>query len=192
MKLIKKTIRLIDVLHTFLYRYKTNIKIGEKTIIYHKTKIITKSKDNKVDIGRKCIIGRSKEGYHSGMPFYTTLLLDKDKACVKIGDNCRINGAYIHSQKSVIIGDNCLIAAGVNILDSNGHKTSSYNRVEERDEPIEIIIGNNVWIGINSTILKNTRIGDNCIISAGSVVRGNFEPNCIISGVPAIEIKKCM
>lgn len=46
-------------------------------------------------------------------------------------------------------------------------------------------IGNNVFIGTNSTILMNTEIGDNCIIGAGSVVSGKFPSNSVIAGVPA-------
>ena len=142
-----------------------------------------------VKIGDNCLIGRSKKGYHSGMPFYTTILNDGNKSNVYIGNNCRINGAYIHAQDSITIGDNCVIASGVNIIDSNGHETYSSNRTIGRDNPKEISIGNNVWIGINAIVLKGTRIGDNSIISAGSVVKGDFPANCIIQGNPAKVVK---
>lgn len=49
----------------------------------------------------------------------------------------------------------------------------------------EIYIGNNTFVGANCTILPGTKVGDNCIIGAGSVLRGNFESNCIIVGNPA-------
>lgn len=142
-----------------------------------------------VHIGNNCLIGRSRNGYHAGMPFYTTILLDGTKSFVSIGNNVRINGAYIHSQQSINIGDNCVIAAGVNIIDSNGHETYSNNRTIGRDIPKKIQIGSNVWIGINATILKGTSIGDNSIIAAGSVVKGIFPSNCIIQGNPAKIIK---
>lgn len=48
-----------------------------------------------------------------------------------------------------------------------------------------IKIGNNVFIGFDCTILLNTTIGNNCIIGAGSVVRGNFPDNSVIIGNPA-------
>ena len=40
--------------------------------------------------------------------------------------------------------------------------------------PREIIIGENVWIGLNSIILKGATIGDNSIVAAGSVVGGGI------------------
>ena len=124
------------------------------------------------------------------MPFYTTLFTDKEGAEIYIGNNCRINGAYIHAQECIKIGNNCVIASGVNIIDSNGHVVLSLNRTIGRDEPKSIEIGNNVWIGLNSTILKNTKIGNNCVIAAGSVVKGIFPDNVLIQGNPAVIVKK--
>ena len=44
----------------------------------------------------------------------------------------------------------------------------------------DIIIGNNVWIGANSIILKGSEIGNDCVIAAGTVVNGKFEENTLI------------
>ena len=109
---------------------------------------------------------------------------------IVIGNNCRLNGAYIHAEKKIVIGNNCVVASGVHIIDSNGHLVYSSNRTIGRDNPEEIIIGNNVWIGINSIILKGTTIGNNCVISAGSVVKGNYPSDSIIAGNPAVVVKR--
>lgn len=133
---------------------------------------------------------RSREfGYHSGMPFRSTLFADGDEAIIKIGENTRLNGCYVHSKCEITIGQNCAIASGVNILDSNGHKTLSTNRILERDNPHAIRIGNNVWIGLNVVVLKGSKIGDNSIIGANSVVKGDFPNNSLIIGNPAKMVK---
>jgi acetyltransferase-like isoleucine patch superfamily enzyme len=124
------------------------------------------------------------------MPFPTTLFSDKTGAEIKVGDHCRINGAYIHAQKQITIGNNCVIAAGVNIIDSNGHELYSSDRTQGRDEAKEIIIGENVWIGLNAIILKGTEIGDHSVVAAGSVVKGCFPENSLIQGNPAILVKQ--
>lgn len=49
----------------------------------------------------------------------------------------------------------------------------------------EVVIGENVWIGNNVTILKDSHVGDNSIVAAGAVVSGRFPENVIIGGVPA-------
>ena len=43
-----------------------------------------------------------------------------------------------------------------------------------------IIIGNNVWIGSNTIILRGSKIGNNCVIGAGSVIKGTYEDGSII------------
>jgi acetyltransferase-like isoleucine patch superfamily enzyme len=53
----------------------------------------------------------------------------------------------------------------------------------------EVKIGSNVWIGMNSLVLKGAVIGDNTIIAAGSTVTGEIPANCIAAGNPAIPIK---
>lgn len=163
------------------------IKIGKGTNIYYRTPIINMSKAGIIEIGKSCSIGTSRYGYHGGMPFYATILNDGNNSDVYIGNNCRIH-AYIHAQKRIEIGNDCVIAAGVSIMDSNGHEVISSNRTKGRDIPQSIKIGNNVWVGLNSIILKNTIIGDNSIVAAGSIVKGVFPNNSLIAGNPA-EIK---
>jgi acetyltransferase-like isoleucine patch superfamily enzyme len=54
----------------------------------------------------------------------------------------------------------------------------------------KVIIGKNVWVGNNVTILKNSEIGDNSIVATGAVVTGKFPANVIIGGIPAKIIKE--
>lgn len=171
----------------YITHYYRGVKIGKGTRIFYKSDIIRVSPKNvKVEIGNNCRLGCSKLYYHGGMPFYSKILVDGENSCVTVGDNTRINGAYIHAQKHISIGTNCVIAAGVNIVDSNGHVVHSLNRTEGFDSPQDVEIGNNVWICMNSIILKGTRIGDNSIVSAGSVAKGDYPPNPIITGNPAV------
>ena len=52
-----------------------------------------------------------------------------------------------------------------------------------------IMIGNNVFIGARVTVLPGTTIGDNVIVGAGSVVKGNVPPGSVIVGNPAKKIR---
>lgn len=88
------------------------------------------------------------------------------------------------------IGDYCKITRGVTIL------THDYSRSVIRmyeggvvGEAGETIIGNNVFIGINSIILMGAQIGDNVIIGAGSVVSGKIPSNAVVAGNPAKVIR---
>lgn len=87
------------------------------------------------------------------------------------------------------IGDNCKITTGVTIL-AHDYSYSVLRSVYHEILPTSAItkIGDNVFIGINSTILMGSTIGDNVIIGAGSVVTGNVPSNTIFAGNPARQI----
>ena len=53
----------------------------------------------------------------------------------------------------------------------------------------EIILENNVWLGVNVTVLKGVTIGSGAIVAAGAVVTKSIGPNEIWGGVPARKIK---
>lgn len=85
-----------------------------------------------------------------------------------------------------------MIAANVIIVDSDFHATWPpemrwSNKTDAFDR--EVVIGRRVWIGMNSLILKGSRIGDNSIIGAGSVVSGDIPSNCMAAGNPARVIR---
>lgn len=51
-----------------------------------------------------------------------------------------------------------------------------------------VSIGNGTWVGANVTILKNTRIGENCVIGAGTVISGVIPDHSIVTGGRNIDI----
>jgi acetyltransferase-like isoleucine patch superfamily enzyme len=124
--------------------------------------------------------------YPDGDLFKTGLLTYLDDAEIIIGNNCNLNGTMIHCNKSVIIGDYCMFGPGTKIVDNNSHRIS-IDILERRKPPIRlpIIIGDNVWIGMNSLILKGVTIGNNSIVAAYSVVTKDVPENVIVGGNPA-------
>jgi acetyltransferase-like isoleucine patch superfamily enzyme len=106
---------------------------------------------------------------------------------IRIGNECCLNGTFIHSRKEVTIGDNCLFGPGSVILDNDSHNTSIDPIIRRKGKISErpVIIGNNVWVGMRSIIMKGVRIGDNSIIAAGSIVTKDV-PSCqLFGGNPA-------
>jgi acetyltransferase-like isoleucine patch superfamily enzyme len=164
-----------------------DVKVPKSTKIMGKVNLIC-TKDAEISLGENVTLRSDPFDYFAGMPFKTTLLVDRENGRIVVGDNCRINGAYLHAKKNITIGKNCLIAAGTNILDSNGHQLVSTDRTQGEDEPKEIVIGNNVWLCLNSIILKGTKIGHNSVVTANSVVKGEFPDNSVLQGNPAVVV----
>lgn len=167
----------------YLRRKYPNFKTGKNVSVDYDSDFILYK--NELLLKDNVKIRSRQRGYHAGMPFASTFLIDVPGAKITVGENCRLNGVYLHAQSGITIGKNTVIASGVNIIDSNGHVLNSSNRTVGRDVPKPIVIGDNVWIGLNSIILKGTVIGDNSMVAAGSVVKGEFPPNSLISGNPA-------
>jgi len=119
--------------------------------------------------------------------------LHSQNGLLKIGRNNSINQNVILSAEDgkiiikddVLIGHNVLIRAADHIFSDNNKNINTQGHIGGI-----INIGNNVWIGANSTILKNVTIEDNSIIAAGSVVTKNVKKNCIYGGIPAKILKK--
>ncbi len=88
------------------------------------------------------------------------------------------------------IGEYCKITDGVKIL-QHDYSRSVLRRVygDVVGESKETLIGNNVFIGLNSIILMGSNIGDNVIVGAGSVVSGRIPSNVVIAGNPARVIR---
>ena len=177
--LIRYIQHILSLLYTKFLRLKRGVVIGKGCRVFFRSPLLNNSK-GEIKIGNNTKIGCSRRGYHAGLPFYATILNDGENSSVIIGDNCRLNGVYIHAQSQIKIGNNCVMASGVNILDSNGHETKSLDRTKGRDIPKGIKIGNNVWIGLNATILKGVTIGDNVVVAAGCVVKEDVPSNMLV------------
>lgn len=111
------------------------------------------------------------------------------KAGVKFGNKCVFRTKYFGTEPYLIeIGDNFATALKVYFITHDGGLSVVRNLHEEyRNVDIfkKIVIGDNVFIGINTVILLGTKIGDNVIVGAGSVVKGNLNSNSVYAGCPA-------
>ena len=102
-----------------------------------------------------------------------------------------INGPmYIFARRSVQIGEDCLVARGVTVMDSDLHRIGVVGRKSTEEDIREVMIGNHCWIGQNATILKGVVIGDGAIVAANSVVTEDVKQNNLVAGIPARVIRE--
>lgn len=112
-------------------------------------------------------------------------------AGIHIGNNIKIYGAssvVIDETRPwlLTIGDYVRITHGVQILTHDYSKSVLQTKYGENiGEGGETVIGNNVFIGMNSVILMGAHIGNNVIVGAGSVVHGSIPDDVVIGGNPA-------
>jgi acetyltransferase-like isoleucine patch superfamily enzyme len=116
-------------------------------------------------------------------PFYT----DFGKN-ITIGKNVFFNiGCSFQDRGGISIGDGSMIGMNVTIATLN-HGLSIETRNITYSSPV--IIGKNVWIGSNATILPGVTIGENSVVAAGAVVTKDVPKNTVVAGVPAKVVKE--
>ena len=120
-------------------------------------------------------------------PVHLTIIGDGQ---IIVGDHVGLNGTTITARKKIIIGDYTMIGPNTIIVDNDGHNAwPPRERWTTSGRSEEIIIENDVWIGMNCTILKGVKIGTGSIIAAGSVVISNVDANSLYAGNSALKIK---
>ena len=97
----------------------------------------------------------------------------------------------------LIIGKFCMIASDVKFIMNGANPFAIFGNgwesaMEGKSYPQkgDINIGNDVWIGFNSTIMAGVNIGDGAIIATNSTVAKDVEPYTIVGGNPAKNIRK--
>ncbi|MGG3625220.1 acyltransferase [Bacillus gobiensis] len=150
--------------------------------------IIFSKSGNNLSIGDNVTIISSFLSNLVGLYQRTIIVTRVPDAEIYIGNNVGISGATIYARKRITIGDNTMIGGNTKIIDNDFHPVDPEVRRKTPNENMgirSIEIGENVFIGCNCLILKGTKIGDNAVIGAGSVVSGEIPANCVAAGNPA-------
>ena len=159
----------------FTVRRKINT-LGENVFIEKNVKILRFTKN--VDIGKNVVL---KEG--------ARICSCNKNAKVYIGKNTTFGyHSFLFSSESIEIGNDCLIAPFVYIVDSdhNIEKDKLINEQPNSTAPVKI--GNDVWIGTGAKILKGVSIENGAVIAAGAIVKSDVKAYEIYGGIPARKI----
>lgn len=199
MRKIWKYIKQLNAIKTILY----SKKVKQKVLIYQKVHLnIEKSAEivsntsfilGKPDIDETLMetvfyMGeKSKFINKKGFTFFTAT-----KVKIYKGGILEVNGGYlnsfsrIHCSEYIHLGEGVIIGENVVIRDCDMHCING--KREEISKPI--YIGDHVWIGQDSIILKGVKIGNGSVIGAGSIVTKDVPANTIVCGVPAKVVKE--
>lgn len=198
---LKLVIWKINFLVLKIFHYKTSIKGHCCT---WNTTIKDKGRNNTIRTGKHIILKDCHflfEGNNHQVILGNNINLEgitfelaKDGSVISIGDGTWLGrGCFLTAQEdtSLCIGEKTIVAKNCAIKTSDSHYIyDSLGR--EINKPASIKIGNHVWIGESSFVLKGSIIENGCIIGARSLVTGSVshEPNSIYVGTPAKLYKK--
>ncbi len=98
-----------------------------------------------------------------------------------IGKGCSFNrNTIVAARKQIKIGNGTLVGPNVCIYDHD-HAFGPDGVIKDRMNYGAVTIGNNVWIGAGTIILRGATIGDNCVIGAGCVISGSIPPYSLVT-----------
>ena len=144
------------------------VKHSKSTIIIGQhSRFISLETSNLIGINHKCILSTHSK-----------------QAIISIGNNCGFSGSTIGCFKSITIGNNVKCGANTVITDADWHLDDPRSGY-----PSSVNIGNNVWLGYGTIVLKGVTIGDNSVIGAGSIVTKNIPSNVVAAGNPCRIVK---
>lgn len=184
------------------------IKLGRNVRLQRRSSLMAEKPNARIEVGDDCII------------YEDASINSYDKGFIQIGHSSIIGRCLIYSKASVKIGHHVVTSWDVFIQDYDPHPVEPHLREVQMDLMVksfqprfdkgpfqdieqlttqmrewqmpkeEIVIGNNVWLGAQTTILKGARIGDGCVVAARAVVlKGDYPPNSILAGSPAKVIR---
>lgn len=139
-----------------------------------------------VDIGSNCRITVAVDfGGHK--------VKSDNEVRLRIGNNVSIgNNSFIAANNDLAVGNDVIMSAYVFISDHDHGFTDMSRSIHKQPltEGGHVRIGDNVFLGVKCSILKNVTIGERSIVSANSVVTHDVPPYCVVAGAPARVVKK--
>jgi|GEM_PF-1116410 len=160
--------------------FRKNIRIGPGLRIYKRFSI---RGSGTVGIGKNCLV----DGIIGDRRQYCCIDTGNADSRVRIGDNARLFAVKMWVKFSVVIGSDVLIEE-CGIIDTDFH---SIDRLRTSPPPLEhfekcrIIIGDRVCIGARSVMTKGVSIGDDAVISPGSIITRSIPARFFACGNPA-------
>jgi hypothetical protein len=108
------------------------------------------------------------------------------EAGARIGPGCLVlGGTFSREPYLVELGAGVKVAGGVTFVPHDGAVELLRDREPHAQIFGRIMVGDRTLIGHGSLVLAGTTIGADCIVAAGSVLRGRFPPNSVVAGNPA-------
>lgn len=159
------------------------IKIGSGTTFFGLAKF-KKARTASISVGRRNCFRSSPTSNLIGVNRPCIISALEPGSVVNIGDDCGFSGTVIGCFQSITIGHRVKCGANTLITDGDWHSEDPRS-----SKPRSINIGDDVWLGVNVTVMKGVTIGANSLIGAGSIVTKDIPANVIAAGNPCVVIR---
>ena len=162
--------------------------------------IVLQGNGNRVRIGANCRFPNLRIDIRANQ-----CVVDIGIKCVLIGEiDCRDHRTHLligakttamglritlHEPGTIRIGEDCMFAGGVRMDTSDMHSILDLATGDRLNPPGDIEIGNHVWLGYGTCVMKGVTIGQGCVVGTRAVVTKSLPPHSLAAGVPARVIR---
>lgn len=156
---------------------------------------------NTIEIAPECRLGAN-------------LTIIGDNNHLRIGRDCTINGflqllcptgstlavgagttmvqvtIQLHEPGEIVFGEDCMVSSQVYVSLSDIHPIYDRATGERINAAASVRVGDHVWLGLRSMIMKGATIGDGAVVAAGAILSGPVPANAVVAGVPARVVRE--
>ncbi len=147
--------------------------------------IIRRLPGSQIDIGKGCSFNSAPDAHQGGIARPCILWTLSEGAKINIGEDCGFSGTVISAENEIQVGQRVRCGTNTRIMDSDMH--SDDKRVSGAKP---VVLENDVWLGMNSIVLKGVTIGEGTLVAANSVVNKSLPAKVLAAGIPARVIRQ--
>jgi acetyltransferase-like isoleucine patch superfamily enzyme len=116
----------------------------------------------------------------------------RSSSVIEVGRDCGFTGSTIVAASRVQIGDRVQVGGNAHLIDFDFHPLDPEARQANFNAGAHapIVVRDDVFIGMNSLILKGVELGEGCVVGAGSVVARDVPPGVVVAGNPAAVVRE--
>lgn len=212
-KIIKEIVLSNSLLHTIarnILKFKDKVRkpiSGKNNVVSNKGVLLKVRFDvvgdnNLIEIGRSSVLSnmtilirgnnhilKIAENCHYGGG---SIWFEDDNCQIEIGHKTTIESAHLavtESNSRIVIGEDCMLSNEIEFRTGDSHSIIDNETKKRINIAQNIEVGNHVWIGSRSTILKGVNIGHNSIIGTNSIVTKDIPSHSVAAGIPARIVK---
>ena len=161
------------------------IELGEGCRFYG-LPIFRRLPGSRIRVGPNCQFRSAVWSNQVGLNRRCTVSTLSRSALIELGEGSGFSGTAISAAQCVRLGKRVMCGANVAIMDTDWHSLDAKQRHDDTAGPsAPVLIEDDVWLGMNVTVLKGVTIGARTVVAAGSVVTRSLPADVIAAGQPA-------
>ena len=166
------------------------IEVGQKASFWG-LPLFRRMPGSRIRVGDNCQFRSSRWSNLVGVNRPCIVSTLREAATLEIGRDCGFSGTIIGCASRISIGHRVMCGANVTITDTDWHPLDWRDRFAgKKGETAPVVIGDDVWLGMNVSVLKGVEIGSQTVVGAGSIVTRSLPARVIAAGQPAVVIRK--